>query len=84
MPKSLRPFDPSSATQTQTQSIHVVAPQIKKIMQECGDAMVGFQSVNDKPNFFRLVFPSCHRTTRQHVDGMLKRMAEIGDDLVTP
>lgn len=80
VPESLRPFDLSTATPEQVQALHAVAPRIKKNMQECGDAMVGFQSIDDKPNFFRLVFPSCFRTTRQHVDSMLLRMAEIGED----
>jgi len=81
VPKSLRPFNPETATREQVQAMHKVAPRIKKTMQECGDAMIGFQSIDNKPNFFRLVFPSCHRTTTQHVDQMLRRMTEIGDDL---
>lgn len=77
VPESLRPFDPATATQEQVQAIHEVAPKIKKVMQERGDAMIGFQSIDGKPNFFRLVFPSCTRTTHQHVDTMLRRIAEI-------
>jgi len=42
--------------------------------------MIGFQAVNDLPNFFRLVFPSAEEVTEEDVRLMFVRMAQIGED----
>lgn len=49
-------------------------------MQRQGDAMIGFQAVNNLPNFFRLVFPSGEETNEEDVRMMLSRMARIGEE----
>ena len=48
-----------------------VAPLIKNEMQRRGDAMIGFQAVNGRPNFFRIVFASCDIVSREDIDGSL-------------
>ena len=62
------------------EKLHKVAPSIKNEMQRQGDAMIGFQAVNNLPNFFRLVFPSGEETTEEDVRMMFSRMARIGEE----
>eukprot|EP00939_MAST-03C_sp_MAST-3C-sp1_P003539 g3539.t1 len=93
VPKALRPFKwtpastPSKGDEEQetrerlVAEIHKVAPLMKTRMQREGDAMIGFQSVNGRPNFFRLVFPSGESTSESDVLGMLRRMEVIGESV---
>lgn len=81
VPEALRPFDLATATEEQVAALHSVAPKIKNHMQKTGDAMIGFQSVNEKPNFFRIVFAAGDTITHDDVTGLLSRMAKIGEDL---
>eukprot|EP00940_MAST-03C_sp_MAST-3C-sp2_P001201 g1201.t1 len=85
VPKALRPFkwnsDHHEMRSKQAAELHSVAPKIKARMQQTGDAMIGFQSVNGRPNFFRLVFPSGDSTTEDDVVSMLERMDEIGSEI---
>ena len=62
------------------EALHKVAPSIKNEMQRQGDAMIGFQAVNNLPNFFRLVFPSGEETNEEDVRMILSRMARIGEE----
>mmetsp|Transcript_30320 Transcript_30320/g.48373 ORF Transcript_30320/g.48373 Transcript_30320/m.48373 type:complete len:503 (+) Transcript_30320:68-1576(+) len=80
VPEKLRPFSWEGATQVQLDEIHKVAPLIKNEMQRTGDAMIGFQAVNGRPNFFRIVFAAGDIVTHQHVEDMMDRIAKIGNE----
>ncbi len=55
LPPHLRGVPPEQWTQEDRQTLHGLAPQIKRKMQENGTAMLGFQSLNGLPNFFRMI-----------------------------
>lgn len=80
VPEKLRPFNGMAATQAERDEINKVAPLIKNEMQRQGDAMIGFQAVNGRPNFFRIVFASCDIVSLDDVDGLMERIARIGDE----
>jgi len=80
VPKKLRPFTFEEATQEQLDEINKVAPLIKNEMQRTGDAMIGFQAVNGRPNFFRIVFASGDTVSHQHIEDMMQRIAQIGEE----
>merc|ERR1712107_936639 len=75
VPKRLRPFKWEAATQEQVQEIGKVAPLIKMEMQRRGYALIGFQSVNGRPNFFRMVFASVDVLEDDDVTSLLTRIA---------
>jgi glutamate decarboxylase len=54
-----------------------LAPQIKAQMQETGSAMVGYQPLDDKPNFFRLVLMN-PEVTKEDMDRLLDNIESIG------
>eukprot|EP00927_Polykrikos_kofoidii_P028455 TRINITY_DN24839_c0_g2_i1.p1 TRINITY_DN24839_c0_g2~~TRINITY_DN24839_c0_g2_i1.p1 ORF type:complete len:556 (+),score=66.27 TRINITY_DN24839_c0_g2_i1:46-1668(+) len=83
VPKQLRPFEFSTATKEQTAWLHRLAPLIKTEMQRTGDAMIGYQSVNGRPNFFRMVFASADTVTDEDVTAMMERIAAIGEEQAT-
>ena len=80
VPTVLRPLPPPTHLSPQ-HAIHAVAPQIKAAMQREGGAMIGFQSVNGRPNFFRWVFAAADVVTRDDVDAVLQRIAGLGEHL---
>eukprot|EP00746_Dinoflagellata_sp_MGD_P007409 gnl/MRDRNA2_/MRDRNA2_114645_c0_seq1.p1 gnl/MRDRNA2_/MRDRNA2_114645_c0~~gnl/MRDRNA2_/MRDRNA2_114645_c0_seq1.p1 ORF type:complete len:511 (+),score=93.97 gnl/MRDRNA2_/MRDRNA2_114645_c0_seq1:1-1533(+) len=80
VPEKLRPFNWETATQEQLDEVNKVAPLIKTEMQRTGDAMIGFQAVNGRPNFFRIVFAAADTVTHQHIEDMMKRIARIGEE----
>eukprot|EP00421_Protoceratium_reticulatum_P074832 CAMPEP_0168407072 /NCGR_PEP_ID=MMETSP0228-20121227/25974_1 /TAXON_ID=133427 /ORGANISM="Protoceratium reticulatum, Strain CCCM 535 (=CCMP 1889)" /LENGTH=556 /DNA_ID=CAMNT_0008420731 /DNA_START=15 /DNA_END=1683 /DNA_ORIENTATION=+ len=80
VPRKLRPFDWASATKEQTTELHKAAPLIKNEMQRRGDALIGFQAINGRPNFFRMVFASTAIVEESDIEGMLERMARIGEE----
>ena len=80
VPSSLRPL-PDAADLSTTHPIHSVAPRIKAAMQAAGDAMIGFQSVKGRPNFFRWVVASADSVSRRHIDAVLMRIAALGEQL---
>jgi len=82
VPKKLRPFKWEGCTQEQRDNINKVAPLIKNEMQRTGDAMIGFQAVNGRPNFFRIVFASCDIVTKDDIDGLMQRIAKIGEEKI--
>lgn len=69
---------------TPAHPIHAVAPRIKAALQKEGGALIGFQSVNGLPNFFRWVFASADTVTPAHVEAILARIAELGEELDEP
>jgi len=80
VPTALRPFDFATATKEKRDAIHKVAPLIKNEMQRRGDAMIGFQAVNGRPNFFRMVFAAADIVEEEDITKMLDRMAKIGEE----
>ena len=81
VPPSMRPFDVRIASDEAKQRIGKVAPLIKARMQTEGKALIGFQSVNGFPNFFRLVLANPWSLTFQDVDQILQVMDMIGRDV---
>lgn len=74
VPRDLRPLDPRSMTPGTWARLHGLAPRIKDAMQREGVAMVGYQPLGGRPNFFRFlvmspdVSPSDLETTLEMVD----------------
>jgi len=58
-----------------------VAPAMKELMQETGDAMIGFQPLGDMPNFFRIVFAGAKLLQECNLDGLLQRIEAYGEYL---
>merc|ERR1719326_2394222 len=88
VPEKFRPFRWEGSTESQRDNIHKVAPLIKNEMQRQGDAMIGFQAVNGRPNFFRIVFASCGTSdancvTHEDISGVMDRIAKLGEELTT-
>ena len=80
VPKRMRPLPlPGSDELTPKHAIHAVAVRVKAALQKEGGALIGFQSVNGRPNFFRWVFASADTVTKQHVDDVLARIAELAE-----
>eukprot|EP00932_Pfiesteria_piscicida_P016597 SRR837773.3513.p2 GENE.SRR837773.3513~~SRR837773.3513.p2 ORF type:complete len:241 (-),score=27.74 SRR837773.3513:101-823(-) len=83
IPEGLRPFSYESATKEQRDVLHKVAPLIKNEMQRRGDALIGFQAVNGRPNFFRMVFAAADTVREEDIVQLLQRMAQIGEEEVS-
>lgn len=83
IPEGLRPFDFAKATKDQVAALHRLAPRIKNEMQRSGDALIGYQAVNGRPNFFRMVFASADIVEEEDVTAMMGRMARIGEEQAT-
>merc|ERR1711920_986616 len=79
VPERLRPFSWENSSESQRKKIHKVAPLIKNEMQNQGDALIGFQAVNGRPNFFRIVFASCDNVTHNDIESVMDRIACIGE-----
>lgn len=80
VPEAMRPLPPA-AELSAAHPVHEVAIGIKARLQQEGGAMIGFQSVNGLPNFFRWVFASTDTVTKAHVEGVLQRIAELGEEV---
>jgi hypothetical protein len=90
IPKSLSHLDPSKVKKgtEEWEALHKVAAGIKKVLQERGLAMIGFQSVPlDKsvdeayPNFFRMVVSGVAQLTASVLRKELDDIARIGEEL---
>lgn len=80
IPERLRPFKWETATEEQKAELNKVAPLMKQKMQKTGDALIGFQAINGRPNFFRMVFASADAVTEDDVTALMHRMAKIGEE----
>uniref|UniRef100_H3C403 Glutamate decarboxylase 1b n=1 Tax=Tetraodon nigroviridis TaxID=99883 RepID=H3C403_TETNG len=60
--------------------LHQLAPQIKARMMEKGSAMIGYQPLGTKVNFFRCVL-SNPATKKEDVDFLLDQIVQLGHDL---
>jgi len=81
VPPSMRPWNPATASDEDKAAMGRVAVEIKAEMQRRGLAMIGFQPLDDLPNFFRIVFPSGINTSKADLDKLLASIAEIGEKL---
>ena len=79
VPEALRPL-PALCALSAEHPVHAVAPRIKAAMQQAGDAMIGFTSINGRPNFFRWVFASADSVTLDDIDAILQRIAVLGEE----
>ncbi|CDQ65649.1 unnamed protein product [Oncorhynchus mykiss] len=77
IPPSLRNMSPGPE---RNRRLHEVAPKIKAKMMEQGMAMIGYQPLGDKVNFFRCVF-SNPATQTEDVDYLLEEIASLGHDI---
>lgn len=60
--------------------LHKVAPQIKERMMLKGSLMVGYQPLDDKPNFFRMIISNA-ATQVEDLYFMLDEIERLGQDL---
>ncbi|XP_072251094.1 LOW QUALITY PROTEIN: acidic amino acid decarboxylase GADL1-like [Leuresthes tenuis] len=60
--------------------MHIVAPVVKKRMMETGSLMLGYQTHEDNPNFFRMVVIS-PQVSRKDLDFVLEEIHNLDKDL---
>ena len=60
--------------------LHKVAPKIKERMMLKGSLMVGYQPLDDKPNFFRMIVSNA-ASQLEDIYFMLDEIEELGRDL---
>jgi len=77
IPKSLKHLDRNS--EEFKEKIHKVAPQIKAGMMLNGTMMIGYQPLDTKPNFFRMVFNN-YGTRDEDVHFLLDEIERLGKD----
>merc|ERR1719334_303309 len=58
-------------SQQTKESLHRVAPEIKAKLMESGGTMVGFQPLDEKPNFFSISFESSFHEEYENNDSPL-------------
>ncbi len=58
VPEDLRPLDPTRMSEATKARLHGLAPKVKDKLQREGSAMLGFQPLGERPNFFRLLVMS--------------------------
>jgi len=83
IPPDMRPFHFASSSSEQRERLHLVAPAIKNQMQRNGTAMIGFQPLGDKPNFFRmlLINPAVQRSDLDAVIELVNTYGEQTEGL---
>ena len=57
-----------------------VAPKIKAMMMEKGSTMVGYQPMNDLPNFFRMII-SNPAATHGDIDFLIEEIEKLGEEI---
>jgi hypothetical protein len=57
-----------------------VAPIIKERMMQNGNLMIGYQPLDEKPNFFRMII-SNSATIQEDLDFVLDEIERLGKDL---
>ena len=77
VPPDLRPFSFDASTEEERLRLHRVAPVIKDQMQREGTAMVGFQPLGERPNFFRMLFIN-PAVTPADVDAVIELIDRYG------
>ncbi|XP_047662342.1 glutamate decarboxylase 1 isoform X1 [Tachysurus fulvidraco] len=77
LPSRLRNMAPGP---DRDRELHSITPKIKAKLMEKGVAMISYQPLEEKPNFFRCVFSNL-ATQRQDVDFLLDEIACLGAEL---
>jgi len=80
LPPSLRGKDVARLNSADRELLHRVAPAIKRRMQEEGTAMLGFQSIDGFPNFFRMICIN-PAVTDDDLDAVIDLIRRYGDAL---
>ena len=57
-----------------------MAPKIKAMMMERGTTMVGYQPLDDKPNFFRMI-NSNPASTEADIDFLMDEIERLGEEI---
>jgi hypothetical protein len=57
-----------------------IAPIIKERMMQNGNLMIGYQPLDEKPNFFRMII-SNSATIQEDLDFVLDEIERLGKDL---
>lgn len=78
VPPDLRPLDPKAMSEEVKARLHKLAPAIKDAMQREGSAMLGYQPLGGRPNFFRLLIMS-PEVTAADVDTTLEIINRLGE-----
>ena len=78
VPESLQNMDKNSIEYKQR--LHQIAPKIKERMMVKGSLMVGYQPLDEKPNFFRAIISNA-ATKEEDVIFMLDEIENLGRDL---
>jgi len=78
IPESLKSLEKDS--EEYTEKLNEIAPTIKKKMMMKGTLMIGYQPLDDKPNFFRMIF-SNQATKEEDVYFLLDEIEKLGCDL---
>lgn len=76
IPPSLR----SMSKEARREKLHRVAPKVKAGMQFRGSMMMGYQPLDNNPNFFRMVFSSPF-VTEEDIHFILDEIEFLGKDL---
>lgn len=61
-------------------ALHKIAPIIKEKMMQNGNLMIGYQPLDEKPNFFRMII-SNSATIQEDLDFVLDEIERLGKDL---
>ncbi|KAK2142787.1 hypothetical protein LSH36_913g00015 [Paralvinella palmiformis] len=77
VPKNMRDL-PSG--KERDEKLDKVAPKIKAMMMEKGSTMVGYQPLDEKPNFFRMII-SNPAASYHDIDFLLKEIERLGEEL---
>lgn len=78
IPKSLQGMDKSSPEYKE--KLHQVAPKIKSGMMLNGSMMIGYQPLDERPNFFRMIFAN-QATKEEDVYFLCDEIERLGKDL---
>lgn len=78
IPNSLKNLDRNS--DEYKQKLNKVAPKIKEAMMLNGSMMIGYQPLDEKPNFFRMVFAN-QGTREEDVYFLLDEIEKLGKSL---
>lgn len=78
IPDSLKSLDKDS--EEYKERLHEIAPLIKKKMMLKGTLMIGYQPLDNHPNFFRMIFSNA-ATKEEDVYFLLDEIERLGKDL---
>lgn len=78
VPPDMRPLDPERPLDAAAwHRLHALAPRIKDALQREGSALLGYQPLDDRPNFFRLLVMSPD-VTFEDIEATLETLDRLG------